>query len=66
MVELLKRTEEYRIDTEEEAEVLLEKEKKNSSTESYEISSYNLIKKEKKSKGEVIDSYVILKITKVW
>ncbi len=66
MVELLKRTEEYRIDTEEEAEILLEKEKNDSSTENYEISSYSLIKKEKKSRGEVIDSYVILKITKVW
>lgn len=63
---LVKQTEEYITDTEEEAKALIEKFKKEAMEEGYEIISYTSTLKEKKSKGEVIDRYFLNKIVKRW
>lgn len=54
-------TEEYIVDTEEEAKELIESAKKASE---YELAKYSCDKKEKKSKGEVIASWYNVKLTK--
>jgi hypothetical protein len=59
--EIVKITEEYIVDTEEEAKALIEKAKADTS---FELIKYSSDKKEKKSKGEVIDSWYSLKLTK--
>lgn len=65
-MEIMKRTDEIRVDTEEEAMALIESFKEKSRTEGYEVVSHTAILKEKKSKGEVIDSYYIVKIVMRW
>jgi hypothetical protein len=64
--ELMKQTDEIRVETEEEAKALIESFKSKAATEGYEITNYSSTLKEKKSKGEVIDSYYIVKIVKRW
>lgn len=66
MEELLKRTEEYRVNNEAEAEALIEKAKQDVDKEGYILNSYKMVKKDKKSRGEIIDSYVIVTLVKVW
>ena len=66
MEELLKRTEEYRVNNEAEAEALIEKAKHDVDKEGYILNSYKMLKKEKKSKGEIIDSWIIVTLVKVW
>lgn len=63
---LMKKVETYKIDTMENAEKFVETVKKDLDHEGYEVKSYKLVKKEKKSKGEVIDSFVLVSIEKVW
>lgn len=65
-MEIMKRTDEIRVDTEEEAMALIESFKEKSRTEGYEVISHTATLKEKKSKGEVIDSYYIVKIVMRW
>ena len=64
--ELMKQTDEIRVGTEEEAKALIEKFKDKAAEEGFEITSYTSTLKEKKSKGEVIESYYIVKIVKRW
>ena len=64
--ELIKQTDEITVGTEEEAKVLIESFKEKARTEGFEIVSYSTTLKEKKAKGEVIDSYYICKIVKRW
>ena len=59
--EITKITEEWIVDTEEEVKVLIEKAKEDTS---FELIKYSSDKKEKKSKGEVVDSWYSLKLTK--
>lgn len=66
MEELLKRTEEYRVANEQEAEALIEKAKADAGKEGYILNSYKMVKKEKKSKGEIIDAWIIVTLVKVW
>lgn len=66
MAELMKRTEDYMVGSEEEAKILIEKAKADERNEGYELKSYKMTKKEKKSKGEIIDSYVIVTLIKSW
>lgn len=66
MAILMKKVETYKIDTMEEAERFIEEVKKDPDHEGYEVKSYKLVKKEKKSKGEIVDVFVICEITKVW
>jgi len=53
---LLSNTEIYRIDSEEEVKEAIEEAKKNAELEGYILKGYSSKIKEKKSKGEVIDS----------
>ena len=55
MEELCKRTEEWRVNDEAEAKALIEKAKADEAVEGYELKSYKMVKKDKKSKGEIID-----------
>lgn len=64
--ELCKRTEEWRVNDEEEAKALIEQAKANENVEGYELKSYKMVKKDKKSKGEVIDEWVIVTLVKQW
>ena len=66
MGELCKRTEEWRVNDEAEAKALIEKAKADENVEGYELTSYKMVKKDKKSKGEIIDSYVIVTLIKSW
>ena len=66
MGELCKRTEEWRVNDEIEAKALIEKAKQDEAIEGYELKSYKMVKKDKKSKGEIIDSYVIVTLIKSW
>ena len=58
---LIETTEEYRVDSEDEAKVVVENAKKTSS-----VVKYNCVYKEKKSKGEVVDSWYRVTIVKRW
>lgn len=66
MAELMKQTDEIRVESETEAKALIEKEKDNARNNGYEIVNYSSTLKEKKCKGEVIDSYYVVKIVKRW
>lgn len=66
MGELLKQTDEIRVESEVQAKNLIEEFKEKAREEGYEITSYTSTLKEKKSKGEVIDSFYIVKIVKRW
>lgn len=66
MAELLKRTDEYKVFTEEEAVSLIEKIKLDPDKEGYEVISHSATLKEKKSKGEVIDAFYLVKVQKRW
>lgn len=58
---LIETTEVYRCDSEDEAKTLIEEAKRTSV-----LKKYNCVAKEKKQKGEVIDSWYRLTLTKVW
>lgn len=58
---LINVTETYRLDNEEEVEQVLEEAKH---SKDYELSKYNCANKELKAKGEVIDSWFKLTLTK--
>lgn len=64
--ELIKQTDEITVGTEEEAKALIESFKEKAKTEGFEIVSYSTTLKEKKAKGEVVNSYYICKIVKRW
>lgn len=66
MGEIMKQTDEIRVDTEEEAKALIESFKQKAKTEGFEITNYSSTLKEKKSRGEIVDSYYIVKIVKRW
>lgn len=66
MGELCKKTEEFRVNNEAEAQALIDQAKKDPEGEGYELVSYKMVKKDKKSKGEVIDSWIIVTLVKQW
>lgn len=65
-MEYMKQTDEIRVDTEKEAQTLIDNFKEKAKTEGFEITSYTSTHKEKKSKGEIIDNFYIVKIVKKW
>lgn len=65
-MEIMKQTDEIRVDSYEEAKALIEKFKADAQQDGYDVISSAATLKEKKSKGEVIDSYYIVKIVKRW
>ena len=62
---ILKETCEYRVDTEDQAKEAMEILRDSAATKGYTIGSCGYTKKEKKSKGEIIECYVV-KVTKVY
>lgn len=66
MGELCKRTEEFRVNNEAEAQALIDQAKKDPEGEGYELISYKMVKKDKKSKGEIVDSWIIVTLIKQW
>lgn len=64
--ELIKRSEEYRVDTEEQATALINQAKDNEGKEGYELTSYKMVKRNKKQKGEIIDEWVVVTLVKQW
>ena len=58
---LIETTEVYRVDSEDEAKALIEDAKRTST-----LKKYNCVSKERKQKGEVVDSWYRLTLTKVW
>lgn len=63
---LLKVTEEYRAESEQEVKEMNEQFKEKAKTEGYVLSAFSYTKKEKKSKGEVIDDGYLVKVAKVY
>ena len=63
---LMKNVETYKIDTMENAERFVEQIKKDPDHDGYEVKSYKIVKKEKKSKGEIIDEWYVVEVSKVW
>jgi len=63
MTFLISTTETYRADSEAEAQTIIEEAK---SDESYELSKYSCSRKEIKLKGEVIDDYYRVTLTKIF
>ena len=59
---LIEVTENYRVDSEKEAAALIEEAKQNQ--RQYSLSKYSSVRKERKSKGEVIDSWYKVSLTK--
>ena len=62
---LLKQTEEYRTNSEDEAKNLMEKFRQDSKENGYTIGKMGYTYKTKKAKGEIIDEAWVLSITKV-
>lgn len=63
---LLKVTEEYRAESEQEVKEMNERFKNDAKTEGFILNSFSYVKKEKKSKGEVIDDGYLVKVAKVY
>ena len=61
---LLKKTEEYRTESENEAKEVMDEFRQKASEDGYEIAVLGYTYKEKKSKGEIIDSAFIVKVVK--
>lgn len=59
---LIEVTENYRVDSEKEAAALIEEAKQNQ--RQYALSKYSSVQKERKQKGEVIDSWFKVSLTK--
>ena len=62
----LKVTEEYRVDTENEAKEAMENFRQRAAQEGYTLNSCGYTHKEKKSKGEIVDEGYLLKVVKVF
>ena len=63
---LLKVTAEYRVESEEEAKQMNEDFKKEAREQGYVPNSFAYTRKEKKSKGEVIDDGFLIKVVKIY
>ena len=63
---ILKVTAEYRAESEEEAKQMNEDFKKEAKEQGYVLNSFAYTRKEKKSKGEVIDDGYLVKVVKVY
>lgn len=65
-MKILKVTAEYRAESEEEAKQMNEDFKKEARDQGYILTSFAYTKKEKKSKGEVIDDGYLVKVVKTY
>ena len=64
-MKILKQTEEYRTDSEEEAIAVIESYKKDAEEKGYILGASGYIYKTKKAKGEIIDEAWVVKVTKI-
>ena len=62
----LKVTEEYRVNTENEAKEAMERFRQEAAQNGYSIGACGYTYKEKKSKGEVIDEGYLIKVVKIY
>ena len=62
-MQLLKRVEDYRVSTEQEAVELIDSYKERQAGGGYEVTKSGYTLKTKKAKGEVIDSWYVVSIT---
>jgi hypothetical protein len=62
-MQLLKRVEEYRVSTEQEAVELIDSFKEQQCGGGYEVTKSGYALKTKKAKGEIIDSWYVVSIT---
>lgn len=62
---ILKQTEEYRADTEEEAKEIMEKFRAEAPSKGYTLGASGYTYKTKKAKGEIIDEAWVVKVVKV-
>lgn len=60
---LISVTETYRVDTEEEAELLIDEAKNDSN---YDLKKYTSQNKEAKQKGEVVDTWTLITLNKIF
>jgi hypothetical protein len=63
---LLKVVEEYRAESEQEVKEMNEQFKAEAKSEGYILNSFSYTKKEKKSKGEIIDEGYLVKVAKIY
>lgn len=63
---ILKVTEEYRAESEQEVKEMNEDFKAKAVTQGFNLNSFSYTKKEKKSKGKVIDDGFLVKVTKIY
>ena len=63
---LLKVVEEYRAESEQEVKEMNEQFKTEAKSDGYILSAFSYTKKEKKSKGEIIDDGYLVKVAKVY
>lgn len=63
---LLKRTDELRVETDTEARQVIDDARKDAQEKGYVIGAAGYTHKEKKSKGEIIDSCEVVKIVKIF
>ena len=63
---LLKVTEEYRAESEQEVKEMNEQFKTEAKTKGYILNAFSYNKKEKKSKGNIIDDGYLVKVIKVY
>lgn len=66
MAFLSKQTDEFIVDSESEANALIERFKQESTRDGYAVVSYTSTLKEKKANKQVVDSYYVVKISKRW
>jgi hypothetical protein len=66
MRKLIKTVDTYRVNDEEEAVQLIEEFKNNQLTENYTLNKSGYVLKNKKSKGEIIDSWAIVTLERVF
>lgn len=62
-MQLIKRVEEYRVESEEEAVALIQRFKDNQAQDGYEVTKSGYTMKTKKSKGEIISMWFVVSIT---
>lgn len=63
---LMKKTETYRVETEDQAMKMIEDYRQSAREDIFEVKTAKYVKKEKKQKGEVIDSFFLVTIELVY
>ncbi len=63
---LLKTTEVYRVDTEDEAMNMIQEAKDGQLTQDYTVTKSGYVLKTKKSKGEIVDSWTVVTIERTF